>query len=264
LRKYLYRFFIELTNRPFLSKWLERFTRSPFSRKVVPSFSRIYNLNQEEMEKPLSEYETLHHLFTRKLKKPYRMIEAGENIVTSPVDAVLEEFGMISDEKTFKVKGKAYSISEMLENDRKREKYIKGSFLILYLSPSHYHRIHAPISGEITSQWSLGTSSYPVNQWGIEYGKSPFTKNYRVITEIVNKGNHIALVKVGAMFVNGIELTHQGESIIKGEEIAYFSFGSTVILLFEKDTFTPKDDLVKKMEVQVGQPLGTLKVETTH
>ena len=69
-----------------------------------------------------------------------------------------------------------------------------------------------------------------------------------LITEVKTDYGHMAVVKVGAMFVNSIETTHKGSELEKGEEMAYFSFGSTVVLLFEKDIFqidssiqTPKD-----------------------
>ncbi|WP_456278204.1 phosphatidylserine decarboxylase [Bacillus sp. AK128] len=259
--KFFYRSLIELTNQPLVSKWLERLTRSTFSRVFIPSFSRVYRLNQEEMEKPLSEYKTLHDLFTRRLKPTSRIIDQDPYTVISPVDAVLAEMGSISNEQTFIVKDKSYSIAEMLGKDELVTKYINGTFAILYLSPSHYHRIHAPITGQILDSWSLGTSSYPVNKWGIKYGKSPFTKNYRVITEIMSNSKHIAMIKVGAMFVNGIDLTYEGESISKGEELAYFSFGSTIVLLFEKESFTPINSIKAGMEIKVGQVLGDLKTE---
>jgi phosphatidylserine decarboxylase len=264
LKKYIYRFLIELTNRPYLSKWLENFTRSTYSKFLIPSFVKTYKINIGETPKSLNDFGTLHDLFTREIKKELRPITNGDQIVVSPVDAVIEEFGPIRTDQTFLAKGKTYSISEMLNKEEIKKKYIDGTFVILYLSPSHYHRIHAPISGEITAQWSLGTSSYPVNRLGIEYGKSPFTKNFRVISEVVSNGIHLAIVKVGAMFVNGIELTHKGESIEKGEEIGYFSFGSTIILLFEKDTFTLDKPIQKKMDIQIGQALGTIKKGTIH
>ncbi|MBM7660745.1 phosphatidylserine decarboxylase [Bacillus mesophilus] len=256
--KLFYRSLIELTNRPFLSKWLERLTRSKYSKVLIPSFTRVYKLNIEEMEKPISEYHTLHDLFTRKLKSTVRTVDTNPYSIISPVDGVLAEQGEITIDQTFVVKGKDYSIVEMLGEKEVATKYVEGKFVIIYLSPSHYHRIHTPISGKILSSWSLGTSSYPVNQWGILYGKSPFSKNFRVITEIQGDHTHMALVKVGAMFVNGIDLTHQGEHIEKGEEIAYFSFGSTVVLLFEKNTFTLSEEIKVGQEVKVGQPIGKI------
>ncbi|MDV2887664.1 phosphatidylserine decarboxylase, partial [Alkalihalophilus pseudofirmus] len=102
---------------------------------------------------------------------------------------------------------------------------------------SHYHRIHSPVDGTVTKQWTLGRKSYPVNKWGIKYGVRTLAKNYRVITEVKTVTGHVAIVKVGAMFVNSIETTYKGSELVKGKEMAYFTFGSTVVLLFEKGIF---------------------------
>jgi phosphatidylserine decarboxylase len=73
----------------------------------------------------------------------------------------------------------------------------------------------------------------------------------------VHNDKHVSVVKVGAMFVNSIELTHKTSTLTKGEEMAYFSFGSTVILLFEKDAFQMDASLKEKQELKVGQKIGT-------
>lgn len=49
--KHVYRLMIELTNGRWSSVILRRFARSRVSRFVVPSFAKIYKLNQNEMEK---------------------------------------------------------------------------------------------------------------------------------------------------------------------------------------------------------------------
>ena len=40
-------------------------------------------------------------------------------------------------------------------------------------------------------------------------------KNYRSVTEVNSDGEHMALVKVGAMFVNSIELLHERDTVQK-------------------------------------------------
>ncbi|KFZ43774.1 phosphatidylserine decarboxylase [Anoxybacillus flavithermus] len=256
--KWLYRLFIELTNQPLTSKCLASFTRSKWSRLVIPSYAKVYKVNEEEMEKKLHEYETLQQLFVRTLKEGIRPVDTHPNSVVSPVDAVIEDIGIITDQKEIVVKGKTYSIREMLGDDQIAEKYLHGTFIILYLSPSHYHRIHSPICGEVVKQWELGGKSYPVNRLGLKYGKAPLSKNYRRITELCTNGMYTAIVKVGAMFVNSIELTHERDYVKKGEEIGYFSFGSTVVLLFEKDVFTLDEQIVPPLEVKMGQRIGFL------
>ena len=51
--KHVYRLMIELTNGKWSSVILQTFARSRVSRFVVPSFAKIYNINQYEMEKTL-------------------------------------------------------------------------------------------------------------------------------------------------------------------------------------------------------------------
>lgn len=254
-----YRLMIELTNGRWTSGILRRFARSPVSRFVVPSFAKIYHLNQEEMEKGLSEYPTLHDLFVRTLKKEARKIDKGNNTVVSPVDAVIEDVGPITETSDILVKGKTYSIDEMLGNHELLVKYLSGTYMILYLSPSHYHRIHSPVNGIVTKQWTLGAKSYPVNRLGLKYGVRTLAKNYRVITEVKTDFGHVSIVKVGAMFVNSIETTHMGSELEKGGEMAYFSFGSTVVLLFEKDIFQIDSTLQTPKEIKVGEKIGVFR-----
>ncbi|WHY65790.1 phosphatidylserine decarboxylase [Neobacillus sp. SuZ13] len=255
----LYRFMIELTNGRWTSVILRRFARSSVSRFMIPSFAKIYRLNQEEMEKELSDYPTLHDLFVRTLKREARIIDKSEETVVSPVDAVIEDVGQIRKTSDILVKGKTYSIEEMLGDQELLAKYIHGTYMILYLSPSHYHRIHSPVNGIVTKQWTLGSKSYPVNKLGLKYGVRTLAKNYRVITEAKTDYGHVAIVKVGAMFVNSIETTHKGSELEKGSEMAYFSFGSTVVLLFEKDIFQIDSTIHTPKEIKVGEKIGVFR-----
>lgn len=259
MREFLYRLLIELTNGRWSSFLLRHFARSKASRMIVPSFAKIYRLNQGEMEKDLSEYPTLHDLFVRTLKVGAREIEKTPDSVVSPVDAVIEDVGTIKENSEIEVKGKIYSIQEMLGDTEVLAKYLNGKFMVLYLSPTHYHRIHSPVNGTITKQWTLGRKSYPVNKMGLKYGVRTLAKNYRVISEIQTEFGHVAVVKVGAMFVNSIETTHKGERLEKGGEMAYFSFGSTVVLLFEKEIFEINPEIRTPYDIKVGEKIGVLK-----
>lgn len=259
MRQFLYRLIVELTNGKWTSFLLRKFAQSRLSGFFVSSFARVYKINLEEAEYPLSEYKTLHHFFTRKLKKGARIIHESDSSVISPVDGVIEAFGTISKEMNMEVKGKSYSLLDMLGSEEKVSKYESGSFMIIYLSPSNYHRIHSPFSGKVTDRLTLGRKSYPVNSLGLKYGKETLSKNFRRITEFQHRFGHSALIKVGAMFVNSIEMTFEGDTVEKGEEIAYFSFGSTVILLFEKETFEIRKDLKIPSEIKMGEALGFLK-----
>lgn len=254
--KPFYRVVIELTNGKWSSNILRKFARSKISRYLVPSFAKAYKINTDEMEQSISNYTTLHDFFIRKLKNEARPIHQEEAAILSPVDAVIEDIGEIHPNAVILVKGKQYSISEMLGSLEKAKPYVDGTYMIFYLSPSHYHRIHSPVTGKVTDQWVLGSKSYPVNKLGLKYGRETLSKNYRSITEINVDGNKIAMVKVGAMFVNSIELTHYHESLTKGQEMAYFTFGSTVILLLPKDRFSLVPSIQTPYHIKVGEKIG--------
>lgn len=259
LKSYFYRLFIELTNHKVTSLFLKKFSKSKLSKVIIQSYGNFYKLNWEEVEGNKDEFGSLHELFTRKLKPGVRTVHQDKLSVVSPVDAVYEDSGKIDSDRTITVKEKNYSIKEMLGDDEALQKYIDGQFIILYLSPSHYHRIHSPIEGKVVKRWSLGRNSYPVNKLGMKYGKAPLSKNFRVITEMEHQSGSIAVVKVGAMFVNSIEITNPKDKLEKGEEMAFFSFGSTVVLLFEKNTFELSENLKSPVEVKYGEVLGYFK-----
>ena len=61
------------------------------------------------------------------------------------------------------------------------------------------------------------------------------------------------------MFVNSIVITDEAKQLEKGQEFAYFSFGSTVVLLFEKDSFEINDEWSVPMGVRVGEKIGSIK-----
>ncbi|HWJ77364.1 MAG TPA: phosphatidylserine decarboxylase [Niallia sp.] len=260
MKEAIYRLLIELTNGKWSSYLIKKFVQSNWSGHCIPPFSKFYNINIHEMEKDIKDYKSLHEFFIRKLKDNAREIESSFEKIISPVDAIIEDIGNVQKNRMITVKGKSYSILDMLGDEQVVNKYIDGHYMILYLSPSHYHRIHSPVFGEITKQWTLGSKSYPVNKYGLKWGKDTLSKNYRTVTEIQTKSNdYICMVKVGAMFINSIVISHREQQLVKGEEMAYFSFGSTVVLLFEKDKFKQRKFPSIPYQVKIGEVIGEFK-----
>ncbi|RIW37619.1 phosphatidylserine decarboxylase [Bacillus salacetis] len=258
MRKTFYRLCIELTNKKWTSFLLRRFVRSGISARFIPSYIKAYNINSDEIEKDAKSYPDLHSFFIRRLKEGARIAGGGAEDVISPVDGLMAETGLVSPALNMHVKGKDYSIEEMLGSRDKAAGYEGGRYMILYLSPADYHRIHSPLKAAMLDRWELGRHSYPVNELGLRLGVRTLSKNFRSVTEAVHASGKMCLVKVGAMFVNSIEYTHEGDEWEKGEEIGYFSFGSTVILLFEKDGFELDQSLQVPGKVKMGQRIGKI------
>lgn len=258
MRAAVYRLIIELTNGPISSAAIRRFANSNISKLFIKSYAAVYKINLDEMLQDIQSFPNLHSFFTRHLKEGARKIDMSADSVVSPVDGVIEDSGDIMASKEIIAKGKSYSISEMLGGTLQAEKYEGGTYIIIYLSPSHYHRIHSPISGKVIDSYSLGKKSFPVNRLGLKLGDSVLAKNFRVVTEIASEKTTVAMVKVGAMLINSVIVTNSKKEWGKGEEAAYFSFGSTVILLFQKGAFVPNDVVRSCGEIRMGETLGRL------
>ncbi|WP_088035789.1 phosphatidylserine decarboxylase [Evansella clarkii] len=262
IKQRFYQSLVELTQNPLYTKILRMFTASKLSRILNSSFVDFYKINKEEMELDIKEYKTINELFARKLKEGSRPVASEKEIIASPVDGVLSKAGIITEDAAFHVKGKDYSLSKMVGLENTRKRYTGGYYMLFYLSPKDYHRIHSPLNGFITKRWALGKYSDPVNQLGLMFGKDPLSNNYRIITEFENENSiRMAMVKIGALNVNSIHPTHLEGDVKTGQEVAYFSFGSTVILLFEADTVEPLTDWNEEnVVVKQGQTLGRFRV----
>lgn len=256
MKKRLYQYTIELTNGPITSNLLQRFARSSRSRSIIPKYIEAYKIALEDVNDEVKSFSSLHNFFIRKLRPGSR--PQAESIVISPVDGKVEIAGELHEKSHFMVKGQKYSLAELLGSHELAKRYENGDYVVLYLSPADYHRIHSPVDGNVSKQFVLGKKSYPVNQSGLLYGKSPISGNYRLITEVETSGGNVLMVKVGAMFVNSIELTNTNELWKKGEEVGYFSFGSTVVLFFESDSIRFTDNIVDGEPIKVGEALANM------
>lgn len=247
--------FVQLTGNDTVSSVLQRFTRSPYSKCLVRPFHKAYALNEREMTRPLDSFESLHDLFTRSIRQELRPIDDAPTSFVSPADSVATSFGTLDTTDSFTIKGHTYSLTDLFGDEAHAAPYHEGSFAIFYLSPQHYHHFHYPVDGTIVNRYALGNVSYPVNSLGLTYGDAPFKTNYRIITELQTTYGRVAVVKVGALNVNTIDLYPSNGVATKGDDFGFFSFGSTVVVLIDSTTpfhwtLSPDED------VRVGERVG--------
>lgn len=254
MKQKLYRTAIELTNGPATSGALRRFSRSSMSKKLIKDYIATYRIDTVDIEKPVASYNSLHDFFIRKLRQGARPIADTE--VVSPVDGKVEAAGDLTDGLVFFVKNRRYSLASLLGSEEAAARFHDGKYVVLYLSPADYHRIHSPVTGEVQRQYTLGKKSYPVNRAGLVYGKSPISGNYRLVSSVASAAGEVLVVKVGAMFVNSIERTNLRKQWQKGEEVAYFGFGSTVVLFFERGKIEFAEGIQHGRRVKMGEALA--------
>ncbi len=241
--------------------WLSRLmgrivrTRFPFGLHglIRDRFIRFYRINTLEAEAPPSQYATLGDYFIRRLKKGERPI-APDSLV-SPVDGLLTQSGWLESPDLWltQVKGRRYSFSQLTRSRFKADSFSGGSFFTLYLAPHNYHRVHAPVSGEIVRAVHIPGALWPVNPWSVQTIDGLFAANERIIIEIKTTEGVALVILVGATNVGRISLAFTPDMLAneahvktirewtppstlpigKGEELGCFELGSTVVLLLD-------------------------------
>jgi phosphatidylserine decarboxylase len=257
--KAFFRLLTELSSRKSLSRLVGAFAESRASRKLIPRFARSYGIPLSDAEKEWTDYATLNEFFTRRLKPDLRPIATAPAALVSPVDARITGMGPIADGQLLQIKGQDYPLDELLNHSPRMVNYRHGYFLVLYLSPTDYHRIHSPANGRILEKEHIPGRVYPVNEFGLRYMKRVLSRNERLVTYLHTAYGEVAVVKVGALNVSSIVYANPlPEQLRAGDELAYFKFGSTVVLLLENGIFEPRPDLMTGSTVKMGELLGSL------
>ncbi|QJD84085.1 archaetidylserine decarboxylase [Cohnella herbarum] len=259
MTRWLLRMMTELSSRKFVSQITGRFAKSSLSRRWISRFAAMYKIPVEEAEKALGEYRSLNEFFTRRLKPGKRPIDQTASALVSPVDAKITGCGVIKNGMLLQVKGQDYTIEELLNGSPRLSQYRNGYFWVLYLSPTDYHRIHSPCEGEIVETEHIPGRVYPVNEFGLTSMKRVLSRNERLVTYIRNEVGETAVVKVGALNVSSIKYVEpMPRTLGRGDELAYFEFGSTIVLLTEDGTLLPRPNLKTGDQVRMGEKLGSL------
>ncbi|MED3553910.1 archaetidylserine decarboxylase [Cytobacillus praedii] len=247
----------ELTSHKWSSKLIGSFTKTRASRWLISWYSRAYGIHTEDAEKPLKAYQSLNEFFIRRLKDGIRPIDQNNAALVSPVDATITGIGRVDEKSIINVKGQNYTTDELLGSAPTFNRYRGGFFIVLYLSPANYHRVHSPVTGTIIAKNHILGRAYPVNEFGLKHMNKVLSHNERLITYMRHQYGDLSIVKVGAMNVSSIKYTNSlAIHLNKGDELAYFEFGSTVVLLVENGAFEFLQKLCLGTQVRVGEPLG--------
>ncbi len=251
--------------------WVKNFLIAVYIRRFKVDLS-------DAAESNYLNYQSLSDFFTRALKPEARPIVRSLNIVLSPVDGTIYQMGKIDKNQIIIAKGRGFSVEELLGEPNQNE-YYGGSFIVLYLSPSDYHRIHAPVASRLILMRHIPGSLFSVNPKVTDQAPKIFAKNERVVNIFADKSqNKIAVVLVGAMIVGSIETkwhrvvnnhankqttewhySDQNINFDQGDELGRFNFGSTVILLFPPQAITWNDSLKIGNKVKMGEIICNIK-----
>lgn len=207
---------------------------------------------------------------------------APEGKLASPVDGVVSEAGILERDRIIQAKGRYFSVVELLgEAADETRQFIDGRFATLYLAPSEYHRVHMPLAGTLEQMKYIPGALFSVSPKSTKGISRLFVRNERIVMRFTTDCGPMALCMIGALFVGSMETVWQGEvtpatrrvpevfnykglTFARGEEIARFNMGSTVILLLGAGRVEWDDMLKPGTAVRMGCSLGSVPATLLH
>ncbi|GMG45860.1 unnamed protein product [Aspergillus oryzae var. brunneus] len=241
----------------------------PASASQIQDFISFHQLDLSEVLLPLEKFKTFNEFFYRELKPGARPCSAPDEprIVVSPADCRSVVFDRLDEATSVWVKGREFSIERLLGDAYPEDvhRYKNGGLGVFRLAPQDYHRFHIPVDGVMGTPKTIEGEYYTVNPMAIRSALDVYGENVRVLVPIDSVAHgRVMVVCVGAMMVGSTVITRQaGEKVTRGEELGYFKFGgSTLLLLFEDGMVNFDSDLVDNSKgpletlIRVGMSVG--------
>ncbi|KAI9265639.1 phosphatidylserine decarboxylase-domain-containing protein [Sporodiniella umbellata] len=225
----------------------------PLSKREIPSFIKFHQLDLTDVLQPLESFNTFNEFFYRELKPGARPCDSPEDarVVVSPADCRMMSFQTIEEAMSVWIKGIEFSVPKLLDNAETAKAFEGGSLAIFRLAPQDYHRFHSPVDGKLTKIHHVQGQYYTVNPMAIRTTLDVYGDNKRDVVYIESETfGKVAIVLIGAMMVGSILTTKQeGDYLSRTDELGYFAFGgSTLVVLFEKDTIKFDHDLIENAQ----------------
>ena len=156
---------------------------------MLSRFARIYGIDVSEAEKPLEEYAGFDEFFTRKLRpgaRPDRRRPGSGRFAgrrhhrrVRPGDRGQIDSGEGEPTSTSPACSTTPQAAARLEG---------GAYLITYLSPKDYHRVHSPVGGRVVGWRHVPGTLFSVGAASIRREPGLFVRNERFITLIEMDG----------------------------------------------------------------------------
>lgn len=231
-------------------------------------------------------YGSFNEFFTRALRPGTRPIDPDPRAIVSPVDGTVSEAGPLSEDRLLQAKGHHYTLRALLAGNAAWERtFSGGSFATIYLAPYNYHRIHMPLAGELRESFYVPGKLFSVNRTTARLVPGLFSRNERVFCGFDSGGMPFGLILVGALNVGSMTTVWHGDvtprkhrevtalpvrdgfgpialaplALDKGDEMARFNMGSTVILLLPPGAAAWSPTLVSGQTLRLGERIGTLQ-----
>ena len=256
-----------------LMGWFSHIESPLLARAAIDLWQRFSDLDLSESK--TNQFSSLHACFTRELKAGARPVDAAPTVLTSPCDALVGACGRIDGETVIQAKRFFYSLQDLLCDSRLADLYRDGEYVTLRLTPTMYHRFHAPFDCTVDHVTYIAGDTWNVNPAAVKRIPKLYCRNERAVVRanLTGSGHVVTLVPVAAILVAGIRLHflddllcmhYRGKteipcqaSFVKGEEMGWFEHGSTIIV-FARAGFARCDAVQQGATIRMGTPLMRL------
>lgn len=279
------RFFVFLQQvlpRHFLTSLVYRIARVrvPIIKNfLITQFICLFDVDIEELELDVpAGFATFNDFFIRELGSQARPIDARPGSLISPVDGTVSSAGQIRADGILQAKGLRYTLDDLLATDLDDAMaFVDGSYATIYLAPYNYHRVHAPLDGELIAARYVPGDLYSVNANTVAELPGLFYRNERLILHFATPHGRAAVIFVGALNVGSISTPWSGEirprksgvvealklptgsnKVCKGDLLGWFNMGSTVIVLLPTGACDWHASLQSGTAVRMGESIGAL------
>ena len=242
---------------------------------VIRWFVGRYGVNMAEAANPdIAGYPSFNEFFTRSLRPDARPLATADFIC--PVDGAISQLGAIARDQIFQAKGHSYSTTALVGGDASlAAQFEDGSFATLYLSPKDYHRIHMPCDGRLLRMIHVPGDLFSVNPVTARGVPGLFARNERVVCVFDSAHGPFVLALVGATIVGSMATVWHGVvnpprpghlrewryddqelRFRQGDEMGRFLLGSTVVMLFPRDTLAFNAEWAPQRPIRLGEKMG--------
>lgn len=257
---------------------------------LARGFARLAGADLSEVREPMAHFDSIQSFFIRALVDGARPIDSDPDGFVSPCDGAWGQSGRIENGLLLQVKGRPYSLADLLASSERAKAFEGGQFATLYLSPRDYHRFHAPCRAEVERVDYVPGKLWPVNRIGLEGVPGLFAQNERLCIHMrpLESGGasraaagSVCVVAVGATMVGKTKLTfsdletnvrgsvgaacvfdHGEVRLERGQEMGRFEFGSTLVVLVPPGA-TKLDLREPGHPLRMGERIGAVASSST-
>lgn len=219
---------------------------SPQAINNMPDFVETYVCDPSA---PHYGFQSWDDFFTRKLLPGVRPFQFPDNplVINSACESTVYNIAHnIQASDKFWLKGRQYSLTQMLNDDPLASQFVGGTVYQTFLGATSYHRWHSPIDGTVSRTVEI-PGGYFSSAPDLPGSIVPSAQTYMASTParqlMFIKSDNPAIglmcfIAVGMTELSSCEVNvRDGQKINKGDELGMFHFGgSTHCLIFRPDT----------------------------